>query len=259
MTLMETFVHNVTRGHLFRADDCELYFDVHSSILPAYALRDGLFYAQDIEDLEEGRVTGTVVEYPSINVVTITRRSYVDFIATAFTLGQNVSFVYSKTGIDINLTYAHGMLKDGNTVLLTLGCYTKSIPQPVKDFLYSEESMEPNLEILKHFTIFIDEKLIEEPQYKTLYKGIKTTLLSQLDEYVVVKDLTEKVFTRVPLEPTYKRPAERVKFLRDLPKLLIAVEEGEVEVAPKVEAPVKKVVTVETEAPTEWVPPGFSV
>lgn len=256
---MESFVRNIVSGSLTRSEDCELFFDVHSSILPAYALRDGLFYAQDIEDLEEGVVAGTVIEYPSVNTVSTSRRSYVDFIATAFVQGSNVSFVYSKTGVDIDLNYAHGMLKDGSTVLLTLGCYTKSIPQPVKDFLYSEESMEPDLDILKHFTIFIDEKLIEEPQYKTLYKGIKTTLLSQLDEYIVVKNLTEKVFTRVPLEPTYKRPAERVKFLKNLPKLLVAVEEEVVGVAPPVESVTKKVLTVETEDPTEWVPPGFSM
>lgn len=256
---METFVRNVTSGHLSRADDCELFFDVHSSILPAYALRDGLFYAQDIEDLEEGVVTRTVIEYPSIATISTSKRSYVDFINTAFVQGSNVSFVYSKTGVDINLNYSHGMLKDGDTVLLTLGCYTKSIPEPVRDFLYSEESMEPNLDILKHFTIFINEKLIEEPQYKTLYKGIKTTLLSQLEEYTVVKNLTEKVFTRVPLEPAYKRLAERVKFLKNLPKLLVAVEEEVVEVVPPVEPVTKKVLTVETEDPTEWVPPGFSM
>ena len=262
MTIQEAFYRNVTVGFINRTATCELYYNIFSEILPAYALRAGLFYVQDIEDLEAGTIVDTVIEYPSIHVQSSIQRSYVDFVNTAFVFGDNSSFTYNKAQTNIHLNYAHGILKDGNTVLFALGCYSKSIPQEVKDFLYSEESMEPSLEVLQHFTIFMDEKLLLNPEYKTLYKNIRDIVLTQVDSYTVVKNLTEKVFTKIPLEPAYKRPIERVNFLKQLPSLLIAVEQEEVQtpevIAAIPEIKTKKVVEVQPEADAGWVPPGFS-
>lgn len=236
----------------------DLFYHVHSQLMPAYVLA-GYSLVQDIENLETSQLT-TIIEYfkPSRFSV-VTARSYKAFVEHVLE-GLAVKLIVEKAGTSLQLRFSEGVLTDAGNVLLAVGYDSGNLPKNVDDFLIGTEDIEPSEDLIMTSKLYVNSNLLIEPQYKILYKTLRDLLLYQEEDFTIVKNLTHKMYTPVPLEPAYKRPTERKKFLESLPNLLVALEEEEVEEkVEKVEEikTVEKVeISIERET-EEWVPPGF--
>lgn len=260
--MIDRLIRNLVEQTSFISEEkSELFFDLHSKILPAYTGLSQGCKIQDIEDLEKGEVTCTLIEYEfPRQEVSYSTRSYIDFVAQIISRG-NVSFSFTKAGVQTTLSYNNGILFSNGKAMMVLGFERNRMNESELAHYYNEEIEVLTAEKLSGCSIFVDKELLIAPQYKSLVKELKAGFLDNLEEYRIVTNLHNAVFTPMPLEPVYKKPTDRIKFLKFLPTLLVDVvdEEEEVEeVEPEVE--VKKIIEVApTPQPeeTEWVPPGF--
>lgn len=239
----------------------DLFYHVHSQIIPAYVLT-GHSLVQDIENLETSQLT-TIIEYPKLSRFSvITARSYKVFVQHILE-GTAARLIVDKAGTNLYLKFSEGVLTDADNVLLAIGYDSSNLPKNIDDFLIGTEDIEPSEDLIMTSKLYVSSSLLIEPQYKILYKTLRDLLLYQEEDFTIVKNLTHKMYTPVPLEPMYKRPTERKRFLESLPSLLVALEEEEeeekikkVDEVAEIKTVEKVEISIEREA-EEWTPPGF--
>lgn len=237
------------------------FYDVHSDFVPGYVLKSGAYNLIDIENFETGNIT-TVVEYrkPKLVVHTVVR-SYSSFVEKIIS-GDNVMFQYDKQGSRITVKWIAGGLYVNNRLMFQVGFSHKEMKKELYDILYSEDPIEAQESDIDYMTAYLDEELGRNPLYTSLYKNFLPVVESFLNlpqgSYVVVKDLDSKVWKTVDILPRFKKPRERIDYIKDLVNLLVDVEEEEVEqVFPTVETKVEVVVKPQA-ADTDWVPDGWT-
>jgi len=252
---MEEFFSGICTNGVYLSSPLNVnYYDKESSILPITNIFPGSYSLLWITNEETKEIT-EIIEYRQLLALGgYLERSYVSFVES-FLKGKKVRMTFTKEDNNYELTSHGGSIFINNELVLCAGYYTSNLPESVRIGLNSEDVWSPSVDDLSKSTIFVDSTLLESGVLLSLYKQLKKTFFPNLDSYTVIKDLHSKAYKKISIEPKYKRPAERVTFLKNLPKILVDVEEDEVEQVEIVDT--VSTITVEVEPEKEWTPPGF--
>lgn len=232
------------------------FFDVNSTLIPAYAFKLGA--VADIENMETSKIT-TIVEYKKIRETvahTVAVRSYQDFV-NRMKSGTPIRLSITRGGNTYSYVWSKSMLLVNDQVVMAFGCPSGSTE--VMERLHAENAKGITVEDMPEFTLYIDSGFLTSDIHVAILKVLRESFLTPYVDavdsgYVVIKDLENKMFTPVEILPKFKRPAERIAYIENLIELLVDSEDVVEDLEP---VDTKVVITVEPPKEEEWTPEGW--